>query len=149
MQLGDSFWSDETCQQRCTCTSSASSVATSPAVTPKPAVQLPSSTLARTFSGKLVLSLVILTTTPLTIRFFTFKGPALMFYLRLVVLQCRIKQLCSWRATILQTSVPTLLQYTCLCCNFLVFLNILISWFRCACLVWSSTLQDVALQRQG
>uniref|UniRef100_A0A8C1WZ84 Si:ch73-181m17.1 n=1 Tax=Cyprinus carpio TaxID=7962 RepID=A0A8C1WZ84_CYPCA len=64
----------------------ASSVTTSPAVTPKPAVQLPSNTLARTFSGKPVPSLVILTTTPLTIRFFTFKGPALMFYLRLAFL---------------------------------------------------------------
>uniref|UniRef100_A0A8C1WZI9 Si:ch73-181m17.1 n=1 Tax=Cyprinus carpio TaxID=7962 RepID=A0A8C1WZI9_CYPCA len=71
----------------------ASSVTTSPAVTPKPAVQLPSNTLARTFSGKPVPSLVILTTTPLTIRFFTFKGPALMFYLRLAFLQCRVSQL--------------------------------------------------------
>ncbi len=112
----------------------ASSVATSPAVTPKPAVQLPSSTLARTFNGKPVLSLVILTTTPLTIRFFTFKGPALMFYLRLVVLHCWGRQLCSWRSI--------LADFNTLAYNFLVILNILISWFRCVWLGWRWTFQD-------
>ncbi len=66
----------------------ASSAALSPVLIPKLVVQLLSNTLVRTFRGKHVPSLEILTTTPLIIRFFTFKEPAHMFCLRSVMLLC-------------------------------------------------------------
>ncbi|KAL0178945.1 hypothetical protein M9458_024387, partial [Cirrhinus mrigala] len=59
----------------------ASSAALSPVLIPKLVVLLLSNTLVRTFSDKHAPSLVILTTTPLTIRFSTFKELAHMFCL--------------------------------------------------------------------